>query len=255
MTNPLPGEPGRTADAAAVRPYAEPLSRWPLRVLAVIIAGSIWLVASFLPRVQQQRSPESERELDVAVTWSLPPGFVITNPNQTVRVKLRGRQDSLRYLTSDDIGLRVPFGAATEPGAQNVTLGIDNVVVALEGVTVVSLLPNLLNVLVDREETRTMRVDPDIEGEPSAGAELIGHAVIPEEVVVRGPANNLSRLRSVTTEPVNLDTHVYTFNDVVAVLSIDPAVTIVEPRTVNVVITLKPPPGLAGSPPAPGTQP
>ena len=82
-------------------------------------------------------------------------------------------------------------------------------------IEVVSIDPNSIPVRVDREATRSLPVVPRIVGEPAGGAVAGEIQALPESAVVRGPQSLLASLDALTTSPVSLDGHAFSFEQTV----------------------------------------
>jgi YbbR domain-containing protein len=117
-------------------------------------------------------------------------------------------------------------------------LGRDNVSLPL-GVEVVSIEPNPIRVTLERELTQLVRVVAQLAGEPAAGAVVsAAPEVIPDQVLVTGPASLLGGLSSLKTGPVSLDGHAISFEETVPVVSPDSLIQIVQPARVTVRVSL-----------------
>jgi YbbR domain-containing protein len=132
------------------------------------------------------------------------------------------------------------------PGSHTAHLGAENVI-APEGIDVVSVDPNTLQLRLDREVSAMLPVSPRLTGEPAAGAVVGDVEVEPDRVLVSGPESMLRELRALSTSPINLGGHALDFTEAAAVVPPDPLVKVVQPSVVNVHIPMQPP-----VPPRPG---
>ncbi len=213
---------------------------WRLRILSIAVAVGVWIFASYLPRLQQLSVPQVTQVFRAAVSYSTPSGFMVLNAAQSVDVTLRGSEEVMTKLTDADIKVSVPFPPPVEAGRRLFALSPSDVN-TVEGVEVVSLDPNRLDLLVDEIVSRELTVLWNRKGEPGAGATLGEVTVEPDRVEVRGPRTHVDQLTHVTTEAITLDFHSVTFAEEVEVLVDDPLVTIVAPRVVTVTVELAPP--------------
>lgn len=207
---------------------------WGLRLLALVIAVSLWFSVSF-----KDREALSERLVEASVSYNRPRGFVILDPVQSVNVRLRGSSKSIRRLNPYQVDVQVEL-AQTEPGTVNVNLGPENVLMP-EGLEVVSIEPNVIRVELEREITQRLPVVPHLVGEPAAGAVIEEPEVFPNQVLVSGPESLLAKIQSLSTRPVNLDGHALTFEETVAVVPPDPLIQVVQPSKVSVRVPLRQP--------------
>jgi len=87
-------------------------------------------------------------------------------------------------------------------------------------------------------------------GKPVAGSTLGDPEVSPNQVLVTGPEPMLTRLDSLSTRPINLEGHAFTFEEKVEVVSPNPLIQIAPPGSVTVTVPIKPP-GTANETPQP----
>ena len=229
---------------------SENVRTWGLRLLALGIAIGLWLNVSF-----EDRQELTERVVEAGVSYNSPVRFVILDPVQTVNVRLRGSRKQVRGLNPDLVNVQVDVDQATS-GAFNISLSPKDVL-APEGLEVVTISPNVIRVELEREISQRLPVVPQIVGEPAAGAVAEEPEVFPNQVLVTGPVSLLARTKALSTRPINLNGHVLTFEQPVAVVSPDPLIQIVQPSEVTVRVPMRQPgddktdePTLGGAQPA-----
>ena len=222
-----------------------PRRQWGVRVLAVAIAVPLWFSLSV-----SKREEVSEKVIEAAVSYSPPPGFILLDPVQRVHLRLRGRTSKIRSLNPFVVDVLV---AVTEPrrGRHDVQLSAANVIVP-DGIEVVSVDPNALQVQLDEEARQMVTVEARLIGEPAAGAVAREPIITPARVLVSGPASRLRDLRFVSTTAINLDGHALNFAETAAVVTPDPLIKVVQPSVVTVEVPMEPPAGTADAPSAPG---
>ncbi|MDH3403149.1 MAG: CdaR family protein [Acidobacteriota bacterium] len=204
---------------------------WGLRLLALGLAGLAWFIFS-----GEKREPLSEKVIDAAVRYDLPESFLLLERVEMVRVSARGPLSKIRSLTAPFIDVFVDLPA--QEGVQQVALGSDQVILP-EGLEVVSVEPNVIEVTLDRLATRFVPVEATLAGEPAAGARVLSTRVVPNKVLVAGPASRIAALEGVNTLPVDLSGHARDFEMEVAVRPPEPLINIQEQPTVNVIIRLE----------------
>ena len=207
------------------------ISRWGLRLLAVVGAAVVWWLAS-----GEQRERTSERVLDASVSYNAPSNIIILDPIQTVKVRLKGPDSRVRQISPNELDVVVNIEAGG-PGTRVVLLGRGDVV-APEEVEVTSVEPGSLTIRVDREATARLPVVPRIVGTAAGGAVTGVMVTRPDRATVSGPEGIVSGLTSVTTSAIALDGHSFSFSQAVSVVSPDPLVRIVEPPFVTVQVGL-----------------
>ena len=158
-----------------------------------------------------------------------------------MNVRLRGTEREIRQLS--------PFMADVQVELSQVERGVDTInlqpddVRRPEGLEVVSIEPNVIRIEIDSEETVRLPVEPQLEGEPAAGATPGTPEVIPSHVMVTGPESLLSKIDALSTRPVDLDGHAMTFEETVQVVSPDQRIQVVQPSKVTVRVPMEPPAG------------
>lgn len=212
----------------------EGLRTWGLRLLALGIAIALWFSISL-----EDREALSERLVDASVSYDRPLGFIIMDPEQSVRVRVRGTSKQVRELNPYQVNVQVKL-ERTEPGTFSINLSSENVLLpgALE---VVSIDPPVIRVEVEREDTQRLPVRVKLTGEPAAGAVVDEVEIFPNQVLVSGPESLLRRTEFLETIPINLDGRALTFDTEVPVVPPDPLVQIVQPTRVTVRIPMRQP--------------
>lgn len=213
----------------------ESVRTWGLRLLALAIAVGVWFSVSLEDRVEM-----SERSVQASVSYNLPRGFMILDPIDIVTVRLRGTERAISRLSPFVVDVQVEI-SQTERGLEIINLQPDDVR-RPDGLEVVSIEPNALSLEIDSEKTERLPVEPELEGEPAAGALAGPPESIPSHVLVTGPESLLSKVDALSTQPVDLDGHALTFEETVQVLTPDPLIKVVQPAKVTVRVPLEPPP-------------
>lgn len=209
---------------------------WGVRVLALLIAVLLWFSLSVA-----KREEVNEKVIEAAVSYSPPAGYIILDPVPRVRLRLRGKTSKIRSLNPFVVDVLVAITEARR-GTHDVRLTAANVI-APDGVEVVSLDPNALQLQLDDEIQQMVLVEARLVGEPAAGAVAREPVVTPARVLVSGPASRLRDLRSVTTTAINLNGHALNFAETAAVVTADPLVKVVQPAVVTVEVPMQPPAG------------
>ena len=205
---------------------------WGLRLLAVTIAGIMWFFVTL-----DTFEAQSVKVIDASVSYDVPEGFVILEPIDRVKVTVRGAASTVRILNPFQVDLYVELPDATK-GTLSVNLTPDQVALA-DDLEVLSIEPNQITLTLDTEETGMLPVDPELIGEPAAGAVAQQPSVDPPLVVVRGPSSRLALLQSLSTTPVRLDGHALDFFEQAVVVSKDPLIKIIQPAVVTVHVPLE----------------
>ncbi|REJ79942.1 MAG: hypothetical protein DWQ36_01555 [Acidobacteria bacterium] len=215
-------------------------NRWVLRCAAFLIATSLWLFVSLLPRLQVQAEPRAELAIDATVAYEnpRPDDLMILNRGHEISVLVRGRESLVQGLDTGEVDIRVPFPrqfTANEP----IDVQLSPELVKLpEGLEAVSVTPNVITLLIDEKESVKLPVRVVFTGEPAAGLTRLDvqSVVEPPEVTVQGPKHQLQSLAEVTTAPVNLDGRAVQFSERVEVRVEGTATRVLNPSLVKVTV-------------------
>jgi diadenylate cyclase len=206
---------------------------WGLRLLALGIAIGIWFNASV-----EDRLVSSEKVVEASIAYNRPRGFVIVNSAQNVNVRVSGSKKSIRQLSPYMVNVSVDLGQR-QTGQARIDLTPENVLLP-DGLEVVSIEPNTIQVDLEREVTQRLPVVPRLVGRPAAGATAGEPEVFPNQVLVSGPEPMLAHTNALSTLPVSLDGHALTFDESVAVVPPDPLIQIGQPSQVTVRVPIQP---------------
>lgn len=208
---------------------------WGLRLLALGIAIGIWFNASV-----EDRLVFSEKVVEASVTYNSPRGFIIASPGpQSVNVRLKGSKKAIRQLNPYAVNVQVDL-SQRKIGLANITLATEDVQ-APDGLEALTIEPNTVRVDLEREVSLRVPVVPKFVGKPVAGSTIGEPEVSPNQVLVTGPEPMLTRLDSLSTRPINLDGHAFTFEEKVEVVSPNPLIQIAPPGSVTVTVPITPP--------------
>ena len=207
-------------------------ARWGLRLLAVALAILAWFFFSF-----EERERLAETTVEDFVQYNPPRDHMILNPQEKVRVQVKGPPSRIANLNPFQIAVVVDL-SDSEAGTMEVSLGPENVDLP-DGLEVVSIQPSLFPLTLDRIVKEFKPVDVDLTGEPAAGAIALTPVVTPPRILVRGPESHVRQVLALSTTPVNLDGHALDFVETAAVVSPDPLVTVLQPVVVTVRVPME----------------
>ena len=209
-------------------------SLWPLRLLSVAIAVTLWLLLSYTGREQSRLTLDN-----VGVTYNIPAGLVVLNPASAVSVRLSGAEDTIRDLSPFQVRVSIEV---TEPGLREVVL-LKTMVSLPPRIDVLSFTPARLSVEVDEEIEKELRVVVDPGGsEPSGAAHWLQEETRtePQTLRVKGPSSLLES-RDTITATINLQNHLTSFVDDVPVDEIHELVQPVGTGIVRVFVMMEAP--------------
>jgi len=208
---------------------------WGIRLLALGIAIGVWFNASV-----EDRLVSSEKLVEANVSYNRPRGFVVLDPVRNVNVRLIGSKKAIRQLNPYMVDVQVDL-SQRQDGPVTISLGQDNVL-APDGLDVVSIEPNTIQVELEREVTQRLPVVPDLIGSPPAGTVFDEPEVFPNQVLVTGPESQFLKVQSLSTAPIDVTGHLSTFEETVAVVPPNPLIQIVQPSKVSVRVPVQPRP-------------
>lgn len=207
---------------------------WGIRLLALGIAIGIWFNASV-----EDRLVSSEKLVEASVTYNRPRGFLVLDQVQNVNVLLRGSKRTIRQVNPYMVDVQVDLNQRQE-GPVTINLGRDNVLIP-EGLEVVSIEPNTIQIELEREVSTRLPVVPEIIGKAPEGTVFDEPEVFPNQVLVVGPESLLAKFQTLSTRPIDVTGHLSTFEETVAVIPPDPLIQIVQPSKVSVRVPVQPP--------------
>ncbi|HKV07273.1 MAG TPA: CdaR family protein [Thermoanaerobaculia bacterium] len=212
---------------------SEGIRNWGLRLLALGIAIGVWFNASV-----EDRLVSSEKLVEANVSYNRPRGFIVLDPVGSVNVRLIGSKKAIRQVNPYTVDVQVDL-TQRKAGPVTVSLSRENVL-APEGLEVLSIEPNTIQVEIEAEVSQRLPVVPYVLGKPPAGVVFDEPEVFPNQVLVTGPESQFSRVQSLSTAPIDVTGHLSTFEETVAVVPPNPLIQIVQPSKVSVRMPVQP---------------
>ncbi|MEM7008454.1 MAG: CdaR family protein [Thermodesulfobacteriota bacterium] len=201
------------------------------KVLALVIAISLWLVANL------QHDVEKNIAIDVNYA-NIPPGLVVVNnPPQKLNLRVRGPRSQLSSVSAQNMLFTVDLSNITD-GMSMFEIGTDQITPPRD-VQVTGISPAEIRIETDQLDDKKVQVEPSI-GPPDEGYEIVGKPeVSPKTASIEGPQNLLSKINSITTDPVSLEGEKSKFTIEAPLRSPYSIVNILGDNTVKVTIDLK----------------
>jgi YbbR domain-containing protein len=211
--------------------------RWPLKLLAVLLAFLVWLAVT-----RQHMIPQV---YDVPLGVELGENLILTGelPNR-VAVRLRGPEGLMRRV--DAVGLEVRIDVGEGVGDRNVLLQPENVFGVPNGVDVEFIEPDRLTLSVAHKTSKRVPVEPVFLGEPAEGFAVYGSRIIPDALVVVGPQDQVEEFERLRTDEIRLDGRTSSFSQRVVAIPENPEVGILNPRDLEVTVEIDEAPVEAG---------
>jgi YbbR domain-containing protein len=166
-------------------------------LLSVVISMLLWSIA--------HGGSSVERGYDVPLVFAdLPEDVVITDQSDTdINIRVMGSRAALRNLSPRDMEYVVNVSGA-KPGRTVHEVDVTRIDLP-RGTNIVSRSPSQIEVTFERRGRKSVRVKPDVTGEPAAGFKLARVEVDPPKVWLTGPRSRVLRLSEVMTETIDVN--------------------------------------------------
>lgn len=201
------------------------------KVLALVIAISLWLVANL------QHDVEKNITIDINYA-NLPPGLiVVNNPPEKLNLRVRGPRSQLSSITSQNMLFTIDLSNISS-GMSKFEIGTDQITPPRD-VQVTGISPAEIKIEADKLSKKRVKVEPSI-GAPEMGYEIIGKPELSASTAsIEGPKNLLTKINSITTDPVSVKGEKSKFTIEVPLRSPYSTVKIVGDNTVKVTINIQ----------------
>ena len=201
------------------------------KILAILIAVSLWLVANL------QHDVEKNVVIDINYA-NLPPGLVVVNnPPEKLNLRVRGPRSQLSSINSQNMLFTVDLSNA-DTGMSIFEITTDQIMPPRD-VQVTGISPSEIKIEADTLAEKTVLVETSI-GPPEEGYEIVGTPeVTPSKARIEGPKNLLSKIKSITTDPVSMKGEKSKFTIEVPLRLPYSTVHILSDNTVKVTIDIK----------------
>ena len=205
-----------------------------MKLLSVALAVLLWLVIAGVETV--------ERGLRVPLELQqFPAGLeLLGEVPTTADIRVRGASGTLSRLSPGDLVAVLDLRGA-RPGERLFHLTPEQVRAPF-GVEVVQVTPPTVAVVFEAAASRSVPIEPAIEGKPAAGYVVGKIAVTPPSVEVVGPESAVRRVTEALTEPVSIADATRRVEESVNVGTLDPALRVKTLRTATVSVEIVPAP-------------
>lgn len=166
------------------------------KLLALGLAIFLWVVA--------HGSSPIERGFDVPVVLrAIPENLVVTDQSTNeINVRVRGSRAALRTLSPENLEYVIDVSGA-KAGVSEYEVDVSRLDLP-RGAEPVSRSPSGIELVFEPRGTRTVRVRPDVTGEPAEGFRVGEVVVQPSRVEITGARSQVLRLSEVVTETVDV---------------------------------------------------
>ena len=166
------------------------------KVLAIVIALFLWLVA--------RGSSSVERGFDIPVVLQgVPDELVVVDQGaDVVNVRLLGPRSALRNFNPERLEYPLEISEA-KPGQADFEVDLSRFDLP-RGARVVSRSPSRIALSLERRIGKTVKVKPDLDGQPAEGFRVTKVSVEPPRVRLTGARSEVLRLSEVATETIDV---------------------------------------------------
>ena len=166
-----------------------------LKALALIIAIGLWVAGH----------RDTERAIEVPLEFRNIPADLMVMDNRVdyVVLRLMGPRTLVSTLDADNVKLSLDLDGA-KSGPSSFPLAADEFNIP-RGVTIARITPPVIHLRLEPVNKRTLPVSVRLSGKPMAGYRVARTAVLPANVSVQGPAEEVRRLAVIETVAVDVE--------------------------------------------------
>src|SRR5215213_9853594 len=184
------------------------LEDWVMKLVALAITLALWLGVTGLS------TPTTQRLTSVRFNLGYSNNIEVTNsPIQEVDLVITGDKRKLAQIRKEDLTALMDI-SDIPPGDRVLSLTSETVIVSPPlptGVKLEEILPNRTPIRIEAVEEKEIAVRAETNGEVPEGYEVYSETITPTKVRVRGPANFIRSLSSVSTERIDLTNRIIDF--------------------------------------------
>jgi len=175
------------------------LEDWVMKLVALAITLALWFGVTGLS------TPTTQRLTSVPLSLRFSNNIEITNsPIQEVDLVVTGDKRRLAQINKNDLIVSLDISDVL-PGDRVINLTPETIGVSLPtGVKLDEIQPSRIAIRIEAVEEKEITVKADTYGEIPEGYEIYSETITPSKIRVRGPANFIRSLSSVSTERIDL---------------------------------------------------
>jgi len=184
------------------------LEDWVMKLVALAITLALWLGVTGLS------TPTTQRLTSIPLNLRFSNNIEVTqSPIQEVDLLLTGDKRKLAQINKNDLTVSIDISDVT-PGDRVVNLTQETVSVSPPlptGVRLDEVQPGRIPIRIEAVEEKEIAVQAETFGDIPEGYEIYSETISPARVRVRGPANFIRSVNSVSTERIDLSNRVADF--------------------------------------------
>lgn len=201
-----------------------------IKVWALVLAIGLWFYVAGEETIQAG--------LKIPIQLVLASDMVVTEQGvDAINISVSGRKEVISKLTERELVSQIDLTSYTEP--KTVVFSIERKYLPLDpGVNILQMVPERLEVKIDRLVQKVMPVRVETFGEPATGYKVDGFIIDPISALVKGPEGYLKGLVYIDTEPVDVTGRQKSFKKMVPLKSIPMFGEKSPPQFVEVVVKI-----------------
>jgi len=166
-----------------------------LKLASFILATALWFFVVVSGRLGIV--------MDIPIMYiNVPHEYEVVDFPKTVSVNIEGQERLIRNLKQNEISAVIDLSNARE-GKSFYTITHDNIKLP-KRLEVTSIEPNKISIMLEKQLSKSVTVQPAIVGVPQHGFIIYEIKVAPETVVIEGPKSVISKIKNIKTEPIDI---------------------------------------------------
>lgn len=141
--------------------------------------------------------------MDIPIGFkNIPPELELVDATKTVTINIEGQERLLKNLKEDNISVVIDLKNAKK-GEIYSLISEDNIRLP-KSLVITKISPQRVKLILEEKLKKQVPVRPVIIGSPAEGLIVRNVEMIPKTVVIEGPANTITKIYSVKTEPIDI---------------------------------------------------
>ena len=167
-----------------------------IKVISLVLAIILWVFVK----------SKSGGEVGLVVPlefYRVPPNLIVTNvTDEAINVRITGSVIQLQSLSTREVRARIDLSRA-RPGTNSFDILPDNFSIS-KALDITQISPSSVKVDLDHVTEKTLHLKPIVEGKPASGYRVSKITVDPPYINLQGARNQLTDLKEVATEAVDI---------------------------------------------------
>ena len=175
------------------------LEDWLMKLVALVITFALWVGVTGLSK------PTVQRMSGIPLTLRFSNNVDASSTIDEIDIVISGDKRKIDQINKNDLIVSLDL-TDIQPGDKVIALTPATVSLALPtGIKLDEIQPRQIPVKIEPVEVKEVPVNVLTEGQVADGFEIYSQTISPTKVRVRGPANLMRSLASVTTDKINLN--------------------------------------------------